>query len=232
MDAAGLQKLTLLDYPGKVACTVFTAGCNFRCPYCHNSLLVEHIPEDRISEEKLLAFLEKRKGILEGVAITGGEPTLHRELPSLLEKIKAMGFLTKLDTNGTNPEMLRRIVEAGLADRVAMDIKNAPEAYEVTVGTAVDMRAVETSKDYLLSGSVEYEFRTTVVKGLHTPELLEKAAVWIAGAKEYYLQQFKDSGCLLSPEGLGAFSEEEMRLMLDRIKNILPAAHLRGVSEE
>ena len=231
MLVSGLQKLTLLDYPGKVACTVFTGGCNFRCPFCHNSTLVlpEQIAHDS-SAEQVLSFLKKRVGVLDGVAVTGGEPLLHPDIGDFLREIKAMGFLIKLDTNGSFPDRLISLVEAGLADRVAMDVKNAPALYAKTVGLErFDLSGVERSKDFLLSGAVDYEFRTTVVKGLHTEESLLDAARWIEGAKEYYLQQYKDSGAILDAEGLTAFDADEMRALADAVRTILPTVQVRGV---
>lgn len=231
MQISGLQKLTLLDYPGTVACTIFTAGCNFRCPFCHNAMLVlpEQIEETSLSEEEVLKFLKKRQGVLEGVAVTGGEPLLHADMPQLLRKIKDLGYKIKLDTNGSNPKLLREIVNAGLVDRVAMDIKNSPEGYHETVGCKVDMAAVEESKSFLLSGTIDYEFRTTVVKGIHTEASLIEAAKWIAGAKEYYLQQFKDSGNLIKPDELTAFDEKEMYALADAVREYVPAVEVRGV---
>lgn len=234
MLISGLQKLTLLDYPGKVACTLFTSGCNFRCPFCHNASLV--LPElagqcdGAISEDELLLFLRKRQGVLDGVAVTGGEPLLHKELPALLEKIRALGFMIKLDTNGSFPERLMDVVSAGLVDRVAMDIKNAPELYAKTVGLdTLDLGAIERSKDFLLLGKIDYEFRTTVVRGLHTRESIAGAASWIAGAKEYYLQQFKDSGQLITAAGLGEYDEKEMRSLAEAAAQYVPSVQLRGV---
>lgn len=230
MHISGIQKLTLLDYPGKLACTIFTDGCNFRCPFCHNAPLV--LPEREkqyLSEEAALDFLKKRQGILEGVAVTGGEPTLQADLEGFLEKLKALGYKVKLDTNGTRPEVLKRIIENGLADKVAMDIKDAPENYRLACGASADILAVESSKELLLCGTVEYEFRTTVVKGIHTKESLLSAAKWIKGAKEYYLQQFKDSGDIILPKGLSAFDEKEMNDLCDAVKDIVPTVKLRGV---
>lgn len=230
MLISGLQKLTLLDYPGRVACTVFTGGCNFRCPFCHNAPLVlpERLARDS-SEEAVLAFLNKRRGVLDGVAVTGGEPLLHKDIGAFLEKVKALGFAVKLDTNGSFPDRLRALVRAGLVDRVAMDVKNSPALYEKTAGAAVDMAAIACSRDFLLSGAVDYEFRTTVVKGLHTKESLMDAARWIRGAKEYYLQQFKDSGDVLAIEGLGAFGEKEMHALADAAAEFVPSVQVRGV---
>ena len=231
MLIAGLQKLTLLDYPGTVACTVFTGGCNFRCPFCHNAPLV--LPElmgQDTDEEQVLAFLKKRQGVLDGVAITGGEPLLHKDIASFLEKVRALGYKIKLDTNGSFPDRLQEIISAGLVDRVAMDIKNAPELYAKTVGLpTLDLAPIERSKELLLRGDVDYEFRTTVVKGLHTEESITGAAKWIAGAKEYYLQQFKDSGHVIAIEGLSEYNEEEMHALARVAAQHVPAVQVRGV---
>ncbi|MDO4815563.1 MAG: anaerobic ribonucleoside-triphosphate reductase activating protein [Bacillota bacterium] len=232
MQISGIQKLTLLDYPGTVACTMFTSGCNFRCPFCHNALLVlpDRIEDSFLTEDEVMGFLKKRFGVLDGVAVTGGEPLIHADMPQLLEKIKAIGYKIKLDTNGSNPKLLREIVEAGLVDRVAMDIKNSPAAYGETIGISdFDITKVEESKNLLLQGKVEYEFRTTVVKGIHTRESLVEAAKWIQGANEYYLQQFKDSGDLILPEGLGAYDKEEMTELCDAVRRYVPSAQIRGV---
>ena len=231
MRISGLQKMTLLDYPGLVACTVFTGGCNLRCPFCHNASLV--LPEreaDETDEAEVFRFLEKRQGMLDGVAVTGGEPLLHADLPDFLRRVRALGYRIKLDTNGTFPDRLRAVVEEGLVDRVAMDVKNAPLLYGKTVGLhRFDIAPVEHSKDYLLEGHVEYEFRTTVVRGLHTAESLLAAARWIEGAREYYLQQYKDSGDVIRPDALGAFTDDEMRGLLEKVRTVIPAAQLRGV---
>ena len=231
MQIAAFQKLTLLDFPGTVACILFTNGCNFRCPFCHNKDLV--LPgEDMafVDENEILDYLAKRKGILEGVNITGGEPMLHADLPELLQKIKALGYKIKVDTNGTRPEMLKKVVQGGLVDYIAMDIKNAPEAYPETIGLPkADLEAIETSKNFLMECGIPYEFRTTVVRGLHDLDKLIKAAKWIAGAKAYFLQSYTDSGHVLSPDGLSAFSEDEMRSFCDAIKSYVPAASVRGI---
>ncbi len=228
---SGLQKLTLLDYPGRVACTVFTGGCNFRCPFCHNApLVLPGFEEESISEDEVLEFLRKRRGVLDGVAITGGEPLLHRDIDSFLEKVHALGYKIKLDTNGSFPEHLMDVVSAGLVDRVAMDIKNSPEKYGETIGlTGFDISDVEKSKNFLLEGHVDYEFRTTVVKGLHTEESLVEAAKWIAGAKEYYLQQFKDSGNVIKIGGLSAFDKDEMYALAESVSAFVPSVQVRGV---
>lgn len=231
MFISGLQKLTLLDFPGRVACTVFTGGCNFRCPFCHNAPLVlpDRLSQDS-SEADVLAFLQKRQGVLDGVAITGGEPLLHKDIGAFLEKVRALGYKIKLDTNGSFPDRLIALVDAGLVDRVAMDIKNSPPLYARTADVKdMDLSAIERSKNFLLEGRVEYEFRTTVVKGLHTKESIAGAAEWIKGAKEYYLQQFKDSGDVLKLDGLSAFDENEMHVLADAAAQFVPAVQLRGV---
>ena len=232
MVFAGMQKLSLLDYPGVVACTLFTLGCNFRCPWCHNAGLVlpEQFPEGTLDGEEVLSFLKKRQGILDGVAVTGGEPLLHEELADFLPEVKALGYRVKLDTNGSFPERLIDLVERGLVDRVAMDVKNGPSHYGRTIGLKGAVpAAVEKTKDYLLSGPVDYEFRTTVVRGFHTEESLLEAADWIQGAKVWYLQQFQDSGALINGEGLSAFSNEEMEHLLSILQKKLPAVKLRGI---
>ena len=232
MRISGFQKLTLLDYPGTVACTVFTAGCNFRCPFCHNAALVlpDRIAGDENGDETVLDYLKKRRGLLEGVAVTGGEPLLHADMADFLRRIRELGYKVKLDTNGSFPDRLDKLIGEGLIDRVAMDIKNSPARYAETVGLrALDIGAIERSKELLLEARVDYEFRTTVVRGLHTRESLLEAAHWIEGAKEYYLQRFKDSGDLIHPEGLGPFDVEEMYALRDAVKDVIPTVQLRGV---
>lgn len=232
MKVTGIQKLTLLDYPGVVACTVFTAGCNFRCPFCHNAMLVlpEQIDDECLTDDEVFGFLKKRRGVLDGVAVTGGEPLLHADMPEFLARVKDLGYKIKLDTNGSNPELLSEIVKNKLVDRVAMDIKNAPEEYARTIGLkSFDIAPVERSKEMLLRGDIDYEFRTTVVKGIHTKESLIGAAKWIEGAKEYYLQQFKDSGNLILPDGLSAYDEKQMHTLADAVRDYVPTVEVRGV---
>ncbi len=232
MKVTGIQKLTLLDYPGVVACTVFTAGCNFRCPFCHNAMLVlpEQIDDECLTDDEVFGFLKKRRGVLDGVAVTGGEPLLHADMPEFLARVKELGYKIKLDTNGSNPELLSEIVKNKLVDRVAMDIKNAPEEYARTIGLkSFDIAPVERSKEMLLRGDIDYEFRTTVVKGIHTKESLIGAAKWIKGAKEYYLQQFKDSGNLILPDGLSAYDEKQMHTLADAVRDYVPTVEVRGV---
>ena len=229
MKLAGLQKLTLLDFPGHVACTVFTAGCNLRCPFCHNSELV--LPERKpelMDEEDFFSFLKKRQGILEGVCVTGGEPLIQKDIAPFLARIKDLGYAVKLDTNGCFPQILRALVEQGLVDFVAMDIKNSPARYAKTAGIpALDLTAVQESVAYLMSGAVDYEFRTTVAAQLHDEESFEDIARWIAGAKRYALQEFKDSGDILT-DGLTPCTTERMQVFLSILKPFVPGAFLRG----
>lgn len=231
MIFSGIQKLTLLDYPGVVACTVFTGGCNFQCPFCHNaSLALPGREREEIPEAEILAFLEKRRGLLDGVAVTGGEPLMHDGLPGFLKRARELGYKIKLDTNGAFPDRLRDIVEAGLADRIAMDIKSSRENYALAVGLPeLDTRPVEESAAYLMSGVVDYEFRTTCVKGIHTMDDLRRIGEWIRGAREYYLQSFSNSGDLISGEGLGAFSGDEMQTFLGVVEPNVPSVALRGM---
>ena len=214
MRIQGFQKLTLLDYPGKVACILFTEGCNFRCPFCHNAALVSHVdPAARLCEEDILRQLEKRRGILDGVCITGGEPLLQNGLEELLSRIKGMGFSVKLDTNGTFSARLRSLVEAGLVDYVAMDVKNRREKYAETAGVrALDLQEIEQSLAFLLAGRIPFELRTTVTAELHTVEDIAAIADWIQGAPAYYLQNFVDSGDLVG-QGMSPVSKETLAAM-------------------
>ena len=212
----GLQKLTLLDYPTKTACTIFTGGCNFRCPFCHNASLVLDVNEgEKFETDEVLSFLKKRQGLLDGVCVTGGEPLLQKDIKEFLKAIKEMGYAIKLDTNGYSPEKLMEIAEEGLIDYVAMDIKNCKEKYSETAGIDIDISKIEKSVDFLMASGIDYEFRTTVVKEYHTLSDIERIAQWISGAKRYYLQNFVDSGDLIK-DGLSAVDKET----LDSMKNV------------
>lgn len=226
----GLAKLTLLDFPGRTAATVFLAGCNFRCPFCHNAPLVTGLEgAQHISYAELEAFLKKRAGLLDGVAVTGGEPTLRPELPELLRLIRRYGYEVKLDTNGTRPDVLASLIDEGLIDYVAMDIKNSREKYPATVGCgSVDMEAIERSIGMLREGRVEHEFRTTVVSGLHTDADMEDIGRWLRGEERYFLQNFVDSGALIVP-GTRGVSRDDMRRYLDIVRKYIPNAELRGM---
>lgn len=230
VQIAGLQKLTLLDFPGRIACTVFLPRCNLRCPFCHNASLAlsrEGTPPP-ITMDELMAFLQKRRGRLQGVCITGGEPTLQRDLPDLLRQIHLLGYEVKLDTNGTHPEMLRAIVAEGLADYVAMDIKNSPARYAETCGSADVWEKVRESAALLMEGSVDYEFRTTLAHPLHTAEDLAAIGRWLQGAQRYFLQQFVDSGDLIG-SGLTALSADEMEAMRQVVLPYIKETTLRGI---
>ncbi|MBQ3090089.1 MAG: anaerobic ribonucleoside-triphosphate reductase activating protein [Oscillospiraceae bacterium] len=215
MTIAGLQKMTLLDYPGKVACTVFLQGCNFRCPFCHNSGLLQGPAEDEISLDSLLHFLDRRKGLLDGVCVTGGEPTLQRDLPHLLRQIKERGFLVKLDTNGSRPEVIKALAEEGLLDYVAMDVKNGPLRYAETVGCTAPQAALEESLSFLFTAGVDYELRTTVVRELHDETSILDMGRWLTSlspdgrVKRLFLQFFTDRDSVLQA-GLTPPDREEM----------------------
>lgn len=230
MQIHGFQKMTMLDYPGKVACTLFTAGCNFRCPFCHNALLVTEIdPAATYDPEEILSYLKKRRGLLDGVAITGGEPLMNRDIPELLKQLKSLGYAVKLDTNGSYPDLLREVVSAGLVDYVAMDVKNSKEKYAMTVGLPrFDLAPVEESVDFLLSDAVDYEFRTTVVKEFHTEADIAAIADWIEGAHRYFLQNFKESDHMVG-SGLHAHDEDVLNRMRDVAARKIPTAALRGI---
>jgi len=234
MKIHGLQKMTLLDFPGKVACTVFLGGCEFRCPYCHNTELLDPNAPELMNGEQLLAFLKKREGLLDGVAITGGEPLLRPELPELLKAIRDLGYMVKLDTNGDHPDELRKVVEAGLVDYVAMDIKNSPERYGDTIGIPdIDISNIisniKKSVEYLINeNKVDYEFRTTTLKQFHDEESFIGIAQWIKGAKRYYIQNFVDRDTVPFG-GLESYEPEILQKFLDIVTPYVGVAELRGV---
>ena len=230
MKISGFQKMTLLDFPGRVACTVFTAGCNLRCPFCHNAALVTHIDESAsFSEEEILDYLKKRKGLLDGVGITGGEPLLQAGIEDFIAKIKAIGYAVKLDTNGFYPEKLISLVKGGLVDYVAMDIKNSKEKYAQTTGVEdIDINAVEKSVEFLLQGNIDFEFRTTIVNELHTVEDIALIGEWIKGAPKYFLQNFVDSGDLIC-ENMSAVSRDELCKMQQKAQEFVVNTEIRGI---
>ena len=231
---AGLQKMTLLDYPGKVACTVFLQGCNYRCPFCHNSELLPRKGEEFMTEEEFLSFLKKRQGLLDAVCVSGGEPTLYKDLPRLLKAIKDLGYLVKLDTNGSDPGVLKALVKDGLIDYVAMDIKNSPAHYGETVGLSkVDMEAIEESIRFLLSDAVAYEFRTTVVAQLHDDASILEMGTWLSsllpGKKpaQLFLQKFVDRDTVIF-SGLSAPDEEQMKRFVSLLAPFVEKVAIRG----
>ncbi len=232
LKIGGLMRMSLLDYPGEVACTVFMSGCNFKCPYCHNRDLV-FIPENYefMDPEEVLSFLVRRKSLLDAVCISGGEALLQKNLISLIRRIRELGYLIKLDTNGYYPDRLKEICESGLIDYVAMDVKNTPEKYAAAVGmneSSFDIEPIMRSMEYLKNGTIPFEFRTTVVREFHTGEDLEKIAEWIGSCEHYYLQKFEDSGNMIQ-SGFSAYEDEEMKELLARVQKYLPSAQLRGM---
>jgi len=230
MVFGGIQKLTLLDYPDRTACTLFTIGCNFVCPYCQNPSLIRPTGgEQTLGASEILDFLKTRQGLLDGVCISGGEPLMHESLDAFIDKVKALGFLVKLDTNGSYPQRLKELAESSRLDYVAMDIKNTPEKYPQTIGLPeYDVSPIEASISFLCSGTVPYEFRTTVVRSFHTRSDLLSIARWITGADKYFLQGFIDSDEILQ-SGLTAYSKAEMQSLLASVKKELPVTELRGV---
>jgi len=229
MKIHGLQKMTLLDFPGRVACTVFFGGCDMRCPFCHNAELLDGTAPAIMDDEELLAFLKKRQGLLDGVALTGGEPLLQKDLPELTAKIRDLGYPVKLDTNGMHPERLERMMKEGLVQYVAMDIKNSPERYAETAGLPeMDLIPVLESVSLLMNGKTNYEFRTTVVAELHDDQSFEQIGQWIRGAKHYYLQKFTDRDTVPF-EGLHAPTDEQMRKWTEILRPDIPAVELRGL---
>ena len=221
--------MTLLDWPGKVACTVFLGGCDFRCPFCHNSELLSGPMPILMDQEGLLEFLRKRQGLLDGVCVTGGEPLLRPGLPGLLDGIKNLGFPVKLDTNGNHPDRLVRLWEQGLVDYVAMDVKNSPERYPETVGVpGLDLTPVRDSVAWLLEGHVEYEFRTTAVRQLHDAASFQAIGRWLQGARRYYIQNFVDRDTVLRA-GLSGFEKAELEAFASLVRPFVERVEVRGV---
>ena len=230
MIIKGYQKLTLLDFPAHTACTVFTAGCNFRCGFCHNALLVTETDGGFVPEKEFFDFLSTRKGILDGVAITGGEPLLQKGIKDFMRKIKSLGFAVKLDHNGTMPELLKEIIDDNLIDYVAVDIKNSPEKYAVTAGlSSIDISRIKKTVDLLIGGSVDYEFRTTVTAELFEKDDFIKIGEFIKGAKRYFLQQFKDSGELIEKNFFSPCDEKTLREYAEIVAPYVQSVGIRGV---
>ena len=228
MNVQGYQKLTLLDYPGRTACTVFTGGCNLRCPFCHNAGLVRTPLAEPNRTDEVLAYLAKRKGILDGVCVTGGEPLLQPDLVGFLQAVKEMGYAVKLDTNGTLPQRLAGILATNLVDYVAMDIKSSPDGYPAATGTDADVSAVTDSLSILRASGIPFELRTTAVRGIHTEADFDAIGRWIGDVPAYFIQRFVDSGQLLG-SGCDAFTPEEMERLLATVRVHVPTAQLRGV---
>lgn len=233
MRISGIQKLTLLDFPGHIAATLFTPGCDLRCPFCHNSSLVKDSGELEYYPDEVLAFLKSRVGKLQGVCVTGGEPLMQEDLADFLRSVRELGLAVKLDTNGTYPKRLSAIYDEGLIDYAAMDLKNGPSSWAKTAG--MSGRAAEElwantleSMEIIKNSGVPYEFRTTVVRELHSPEDMEELGQLAKGAQAYYLQQFTDSGDILS-EGFSAWDRDTMQRYLEIVRKYVPHAQLRGV---
>jgi pyruvate formate lyase activating enzyme len=229
MNINGLQKLTLLDYPGHVAATVFLAGCNMRCPWCHNSELIDGTAEAVMDEKGLLKFLDGRKGILDGVCFTGGEPLLRPELPELMKKIKDLGYLIKLDTNGYLPDRLEKMLDDRLIDYVAMDIKNSPERYAETAGLPeIDMEKIRLSISHILGHDTDYEFRTTVMEPLHDDASFEGIGALIEGAGKYFLQMFADRDTVVY-SGFSAPGKDDVLRYADIMRKYVKEVGIRGI---
>lgn len=230
MEIHGFQKTTLLDFPGHVAATVFVGGCNFRCLFCHNgSLVLDPESQPLIAEEEVFAYLEKRRGVLEGVCITGGEPTLQKDLTAFVRKLKVLGYLVKLDTNGYRPEVLKELLAEELLDYVAMDVKASLANYDAATGiSGLEQERILESIRLLKGCAIPYEFRTTVVKGIHGMEDIEEIGRLLQGCKAYYLQGFRESDNMIG-EGYGAFSVREMEKMAEIARKYIHRVELRGV---
>ncbi len=227
MKIGGLMKLTLLDFPEHVACTVFLSGCNFRCPFCHNRDLAMASSPDEISQEEFFAFLKKRQGVLQGVCVSGGEPLINDDIFEFLKKIKDMGYKVKLDTNGSFPERLRRIIDAELCDYVAMDVKNSPDKYPQTAGGGVTFDKVSESIAILKESRLPHEFRTTTVKDFHTKDDIAEIAAYLGEEEKYFIQPFRDGESVLV-QGLSEFSDEEIKELVETAKKYAPKAAARG----
>lgn len=226
MNIQGFQKLTLLDFPGKVACTLFTGGCNLRCPFCHNASLVNTPTLEGNMQKEIMDYLSRRKGLLDGVCITGGEPLLQPDLEAFIRGVRELGLLIKLDTNGSLPRRLKPLLEAGLVDYVAMDVKSSPEGYARATGSEMPFSVFEESIGMIKSSGVAHEFRTTAVKGIHSVTDFEGISE-LLGDVSYFIQRFVDSGNLLG-EGCSAFSDEESEEILRAVRRHTPRAELRG----
>lgn len=228
MNVQGYQKLTLLDFPGRTACTVFTGGCNLRCPFCHNAGLVRTPLAGPNLTDEVLEYLQKRRGILDGVCVTGGEPLLQPDLEEFLRRVKEMGYAVKLDTNGTLPGRLAAILATNSVDYVAMDIKSSPDGYAAAAGADADVSAVSDSLSILRAADIPFELRTTAVRGIHTAADFAAIGEWIGDVPAYFIQRFVDSGQLLG-SGFDAFSPEEMEHLLTTVREYVPSAQLRGM---
>ena len=230
MKILGIEKMSLVDYDGLVACTLFTGGCNFKCPFCHNALLVNEFDNlPALNEQEIFAYLEKRKGVLDGVCISGGEPTLNSDLPFFMEKVKKLGYKIKLDTNGTNPEMVKTVNQNGLCDYFAMDIKNDKNGYAKVIGfDKFDVSKVEKTAEYFLSGNADYEFRTTLINQFHKKENILCIADWIKGANKYFLQKFKFTETCINAVNLSPIDNQTTLEFIEILKPKVKSIGTRG----
>ena len=228
MNIAGVQKVTLLDYPGKVACEIFTQGCNFECPFCQNSSLIPITNTGEFSEEEIFEYLNLRKNILDGVVITGGEPTVQKDLKGFIKKIKDLGLLVKLDTNGGNPKVLQELIDEKLVDYVAMDIKNIFNKYNITAGKRINLDNIKKSIEILKASKIDYEFRTTIIKEMHSLDDIVSICKLVGNAK-YYLQNFEDSENVID-HSLHGFSREELLFIDKYLKDVFPNVEIRALS--
>ncbi|HIU11721.1 MAG TPA: anaerobic ribonucleoside-triphosphate reductase activating protein [Candidatus Onthocola stercorigallinarum] len=228
MNIAGVQKVTLLDYPGKVACEIFTQGCNFECPFCQNSSLIPITNTGEFSEEEIFEYLNLRKNILDGVVITGGEPTVQKDLKGFIKKIKDLGLLVKLDTNGGNPKVLQELIDEKLVDYVAMDIKNIFNKYNITAGKKINLDNIKKSIEILKASKIDYEFRTTIIKEMHSLDDIISICKLVGNAK-YYLQNFEDSENVID-HSLHGFSREELLFIDKYLKDLFPNVEIRALS--
>ena len=227
MKIAGFQKLTLLDFPGKVACILFTQGCNFRCPYCQNSGLIGHENEELVSEEEIFSYLNKRKGVIDGVVVSGGEPTVQPDLEAFMREIKDMGFLVKLDTNGSNPELIEKLIKDGVVDYIAMDIKNVLPLYISVASVKASTEKLKRSIEIIKSSSIDHEFRTTIIKNIHDIDKMKEICSYVGGDK-MYLQNFEQSENVLG-KNLESFSKEELIEISKVMKGNYPNVKVRGI---
>ena len=227
MKIAGFQKLTLLDYPSKVACIIFTQGCNYKCPYCQNSGLIDHSNEDLIDEEEIFKYLNKRKGVIDGIVISGGEPTIQKDLKTFMKKVKDLGFLVKLDTNGSNPNLVEEIINEGLVDYIAMDIKNVLKLYKDVTDVTPKVENLKRSIELIKNSPIEHEFRTTIIKNIHDIDKILEICSYVEGEK-MFLQNFVRSENVLG-EYLEPFSEAELVEIDNILKEKSPNVKIRGV---
>lgn len=227
MRIAGFQKLTLLDFPGKISCIIFTQGCNFKCPYCQNSGLIGHENEELISDEEIFSYLNKRKGVIDGVVISGGEPTVQSNLGIFIKRVKDMGFLVKLDTNGSNPDLIEKLLKDNLLDYIAMDIKNVLTLYKDVTAVNANVDKLKRSIEIIKNSSIDHEFRTTIIKNIHDIDKIKEICSYVSGEK-MFLQNFEQSENVLG-KNLESFSKEELIEISKEMKGIYPNVNVRGI---